>query len=126
MFHNIDFVHECLSSILYLYLYLYLHLDKLELYSLIQCGSGHFEICLENQVIVSGKIFRPDFIDMTPIKPKMKYPDTVSDVPHNSISKYDLYSLLEHNGYELGEQFKTVTNIDLHFEGKVICIQNMT
>lgn len=90
--------------------------DKLELYSLIQCGSGHFEICLENKVIVSGKIFRPDFIDMTPIKPKMKYPDTVSDVPHSSISKYDLYSLLEHNGYELSEQFKTVTNIDLHFE----------
>uniref|UniRef100_A0A2S2P8N0 Fatty acid synthase n=1 Tax=Schizaphis graminum TaxID=13262 RepID=A0A2S2P8N0_SCHGA len=90
--------------------------EKLEFYSLIQCGSGHFEICLENEVIVSGKIFRPDSIDMTLIKPKMKYPDTVSDVPHSSISKYDLYSLLEHNGYELGETFQTVTNIDLYFE----------
>lgn len=90
--------------------------DTLEFYSLIQCGSGNFEICLENEVIVSGKILRPDAIDMTPIKPKMKYLDTVSDLPHSSISKHDLYSLLEHNGYELGEQFKTVTNIDLHFE----------
>jgi len=93
-------------------------LGSLEFYSLIQCGSGHFEVCLENEVILSGKIFRPDSVDMTPIIPKMKYPDTVSDVPHSSISKHDLYSLLEYNGYELGEQFKTVTNIDLHFEGK--------
>jgi len=103
----------------------YLFLDTLEFYSLIQCGSGYFEICLENEVIVSGKILRPYATDMAPIKPKMKYPDTVSDSPHSSISKHDLYSLLEHNGYELGEQFKTVTNIDLHFEGKIMDIQNI-
>lgn len=103
----------------------YFILDTLEFYSLIQCGSGYFEICLENEVIVSGKILRPDDIDMTPIKPKMKYPDTISSlIPHSSISKHDLYSLLEHNGYELGEQFKTVTNIDLYFEGKIMNTQN--
>lgn len=62
---------------------------------------------------------------MTTIKPKMMYSETVSNLPHSSISKHDLYSLLEHNGYELGEQFKTVTNIDLHFEGKIMDIQNI-
>lgn len=55
---------------------------------------------------------------MAPINPKLKYPSTITDLPHSSISKHDLYTLLEHNGYKLGEAFKTVTNIDLHFEGR--------
>jgi len=84
---------------------------------LIQCGSGYFEVCLENEVILTGRIYRPDAIDMAPIISKIKYPNTVSDVPHSSISKNDLYTLFEHNGYEIGGKLKSVTNIDLHFEG---------
>lgn len=89
----------------------------MEFYSLIQSGSGHFEICLDNEVIIKGKVFRPDTIDINHINPKMKYPVTVSDEPYSSISKHDLYTMLEHNGYDLGKNFKNVTNIDLHFEG---------
>lgn len=96
----------------------YLFLDSLDFSSLIQCGTGHFELCLDNEAILTGKISRPDPMDMVQLKSKMKYPDTVSDVPHSSISKHNLYSLLEHNGYDLNEQFKNVTNIDLHFEGE--------
>jgi len=94
-----------------------LFLDTLEFYSFIQCGSGHFEVCLENEVILTGRIYRPDAIDMAPIISKIKYSNTVSDVPHSSISKNDLYTLFEHNGYEIGGKLKSVTNIDLHFEG---------
>ncbi|VVC29213.1 Acyl transferase/acyl hydrolase/lysophospholipase,Ketoacyl-synthetase, C- [Cinara cedri] len=91
--------------------------DSLEFYSLIQCGSGYFEVCLGEQLIFSGKIYQPDLIDMTVMSPKMKYPSTVvSDIPHSSITKHDLYTLMEHHGYELGEKFMTVTNIDLYFE----------
>jgi len=71
-----------------------------------------------DEVIVSGRVYRPDSINMAELNQKMMYPSTVShNTPHSSMSKNDLYSLLEHNGYELGEHFKTVTNIDLYFEG---------
>lgn len=89
----------------------------MEFYLLIQCGSGHFEVCMGSEVIITGRIYRPDALDMVPIIPKMKYLNTASDTPYSSISKYDLYTLLENNGYEIGEKFRTVTNIDLHFEG---------
>lgn len=56
---------------------------------------------------------------MNQLNPKMKYPFITSDVPYSSISKHDLYTMLEHNGYDLGKYFKTVTNIDLHFEGNI-------
>lgn len=92
-------------------------LDTLELYSFVQCGSGRFEVCLDNEIILTGRVYRPDAIDMAPMTTKMKYPNTVSDVPHSSISKNDLYTLFEHNGYEIGDKLKSVTNIDLHFEG---------
>lgn len=64
---------------------------------------------------------------MAPINPKLKYPSRVSesDLPHSSVSKHDLYTSLEHNGYKLGEEFKTVTNIDLHFEGRYYIICNI-
>lgn len=91
----------------------------MEFYSLIHCGSGYFEICLDDEVIIRGKIFRPDAIDMNKINPKMKYPVIESDEPYSSISKHDLYTLLEHNGYDLGKDFKNVTNIDLYFEGNI-------
>lgn len=90
----------------------------LELYSLIQCGSGRFEVCLENEIILTGRVYQPDAMDMSMMSPKMKYPSIVSGEPHSSISKHDLYTSLERNGYDLGEQFKTVTNIDLYFKGK--------
>lgn len=94
-----------------------LPLDTLEFYSLIQCGSGRFEVCLDTEVIITGRIYRPDALDMVSIIPKQKYPNIVSNVPYSSISKHDLYTLLENNGYEIGDKFRTVTNIDLHFEG---------
>lgn len=56
---------------------------------------------------------------MARLTPKMKYPNIgLSEIPHNSISKHDLYTMLEHNGYELGEKFMTVTNIDSYFDGR--------
>lgn len=92
----------------------------MECYSFIQCGTGRFEVCYNDEVIISGRVYRPDSINMAELHPKMKYPSTVSNnTPHSSISKNDLYSLLEHNGYELGEHFRTVTNIDLYFEGNI-------
>lgn len=90
----------------------------MDFYSFIQCGSGRFEVCLDNEVILSGKIYLPDAIDMATINSKMKYPSTVSGSPYSSISKHDLYTLLEQNGYQHGENIKTVTNIDLYFEGR--------
>lgn len=89
----------------------------MEFYSLIQCGSGRFEVCLGNDVIVTGKVYRPDAMYMAQNSKKMKYPSIVSDLPHSSISNHDLYTLLEHNGYDIGSTFRTVSNINLHFEG---------
>jgi hypothetical protein len=90
----------------------------MEFYSFIQCGTGYFEVCFGSEVLLSGKVYRPDALDMAPINPKLKYPIIVSDLPHSSISKHDLYTSLEHIGYKIGEEFKTVINIDLHFEGR--------
>lgn len=89
----------------------------MEFYSFIQCGSGRFELCLFDEVIMTGRIHRPDTVDMATVIPKMKYPNSTSDIPHSSLSKQALYTLLEQKGYQLGEKFKTVTNIDLYFEG---------
>lgn len=94
-------------------------LDTFEFYSLIQCGSGRFEVSLDKEVILTGRIYQPDAMDLVSLSPKMKYPNTFSDAPHSSISKHDLYTYLEHNGYDIGDNLKTVTNIDLHFEGMV-------
>lgn len=96
----------------------------MEFHSLIQCGTGCFEVCFHDQIILSGRVYRPESINISQNNSKMKYPITVSNnVPYSSISKHDVYTLLEHNGYEFGEKFKTVTNIDLHFEGmtSMIC-----
>lgn len=58
-------------------------------------------------------------MDIPRLSPKMKYPNKgLSDIPHNSISKHDLYTMLEHNGYELGDKFMTVTNIDSYLDGR--------
>lgn len=96
-------------------------LETLQFYSFIQCGTGRFEICYNDEVIVSGRVYQPDSMYMADLSPKMKYPLTVSNnTPYSSVSKHDLYTLLEHNGYELGNYFRNVTNIDLYFEGNNI------
>lgn len=86
------------------------------MYSFIQSGTGRFELCLEDELILTGKIYTPDAVDMTSRLSKM-YNNSVSKTPHSSISKHDLYTMLEFNGYELGEKFRNVSNIDLYFEG---------
>lgn len=98
--------------------HLSIFIDTLIFYSFILCGSDRFEVCLNDEIIFSGKVYRPDAIDMTQLDEKMKYLPTSTGMPHGSVSKHDIYSLLEYNGYNLHESCKAVTNIDLHFEGK--------
>lgn len=81
---------------------------------MIQWGSGQFEYSLNDEVIFSGQI---GFLtDENSIKNPEKSTELckTSDDYQGSVSKEEIYNLMENHGYDLGDNFKNITNIDFY------------
>lgn len=129
-FHNLQFknnvkIHptsKCFyfSKILFINYNLVYKLFKLtessESYLMIQWGSGLFEYTLDNKVIFSGKIafLNKNDIQLCTESNKIASLDTRSDDFHASISKDEIYNIIENKGFDLGDNFKNITNLDIY------------
>lgn len=81
---------------------------------MIQWGSGLFEYTFGNDVILSGQIsFMQDTELIFKTEKSIRF-DTTSDDFHGSVSKDELYNILEKNGYKLGDGFKNILSCDVY------------
>ncbi|XP_025423656.1 fatty acid synthase-like [Sipha flava] len=87
-----------------------------ELCSTIQAGTGRFELCLNNKIVLSGNIFVFD---------DLKFKNTITTVHKEnscedlvSLNHDEVYSSLEQFGYCVGNVFKTVKRVDI-FKNKI-------
>jgi hypothetical protein len=88
-----------------------LNLESKELCSTIQAGTGRFELCLNNKIVLSGNIFVFD---------DLKFKNTITTVHKEnscedlvSLNHDEVYSSLEQFGYCVGNVFKTVKRVDI-------------
>lgn len=81
---------------------------------MIQLGSGNFEFTLDNQVIFSGHIEFLNKNDVCLTSKKAVSLDSKSDDFHGSISKNEIYNIFENNGFNLNNNYKNITNIDIY------------
>lgn len=81
---------------------------------MIQKASGFFEYILNDIIILSGQIC---YFDDKVLNSKLEVPkisDRKLDDFHGCISKYELYNILEKNGYQLGDNFKNITYFNIY------------
>jgi len=91
-------------------------LESGDLCTAIQSGTGRFELCLNNTIVLSGYIFVFD-------KPKSNkntkavHGESVGSGGGKSIvslSHDDVYSSLEQFGYNVGDVFRTIRHADIY------------
>lgn len=96
----------------FFFFYKMLNLESEELCSTIQAGTGRFELCLNNKIILSGNIFVLD--DLKSYKTTTAVHKENSGVdPLMSLNHDEVYSSLEQFCYCVGDVFKTVKRIDI-------------
>jgi len=81
---------------------------------MIQRGSGLLEYNLDDEVILSGKIGFLHDMDLNVVSDKSTAFNRTSDDFQESEPKDEIYAILENNGYNLGENFKSITNFNLY------------
>lgn len=81
---------------------------------MIQLGSGNFEFTLDNKIIFSGHIEFLNKNDVCLTSKKTVSLDSKSDDFHGSISKNEIYNIFENNGFNLNNNYKNITNIDIY------------
>jgi len=77
---------------------------------MIQWGSGLFEYNFNDEVIFSGQISFKDDLNLIE-KPEN---DKKSNNFQGCISNEELYAILKKNGYNLGDNFKNITHLDVY------------
>lgn len=90
-------------------------LESSDLCTAIQSGTGRFEVCLNNVIVLSGYIFVLD---------RLKYKKNETAIQENngsdnypriiSLSHDEVYSSLEQFGYSVGDVFKTIRHADIY------------
>lgn len=91
-------------------------LESGDLCTAIQSGTGRFELCLNNTMVLSGYIFVFDQLssnkDATTV-----HVENMSSCGGNcivSLSHDDVYSSLEQFGYNVGDVFKTIRHVNIY------------
>ncbi|KAF0755952.1 fatty acid synthase-like isoform X1 [Aphis craccivora] len=85
-----------------------------ESYIMIQLGSGTFECNIDNESVLSGEIrfLNDTVLDST--KEKSIYLDKTSEDFQGYITENEIYSTLKNKGFNLGEDFKNITNYEIY------------
>lgn len=81
---------------------------------MIQNASGFFEYIINDEIILSGHICN---FDNKNLNSKLEVPKISNNLLNDfqgCISKYELYYILEENGYQLGDNFKNITNLNVY------------
>jgi len=81
---------------------------------MIQWGSGLFEYSLNDEVIFSGQISFIKDLNLNLRPENSKIIDKTSSDFQGCVSKEELYVILKQNGYNLGCNFKNITNFDVY------------
>lgn len=82
---------------------------------MIQCGTGLFEYTLDNEIICTGQIgFMLNNDDLIAHPETSSDLDKMSDNFQWSISKDEVYDVLEKIGYNLGDNFKNITSFNVY------------
>lgn len=91
--------------------FLFLLLESPDLCVTIQAGTGRFELCLNNKIVLSGNIFVFDHL-------KFKKNLTTSrenDDDNLAVSFHhdEVYSIFEQFGYCVGDSYKTTKRVEI-------------
>lgn len=84
----------------------------------IQAGTGCFELCLNNKIILSGNIFIFDELNFNPIS--NSHNGKGKSNPIVTLSGDEVYSSIEQFGYCVGDVFKTIKYVNI-FEDGMYC-----
>lgn len=85
--------------------------ETADLSTAIQAGTGRFELCLNNKIVLSGNIFEYDRLKFKKNPTASKEND--DDSPVVSLSHDEVYSSLEQFGYCVGDSYKTIKHVDI-------------
>lgn len=80
-------------------------------YTMIQKGTGCFEYNFNNETIFSGVVNFSDEIDSTKKPENSEILYKTSENVQSCISKDEIYTVLEKNGYCLGDNYRNITNL---------------
>lgn len=91
--------------------------------TMIQLGSGLFEYSIDNEVVLSGQIcFLPDENLNLKIE-KSNSIDNISNEFHGSLTKDEIFNILEKKGLSLGQKFKNISNWVYHKNNMQGCVE---
>lgn len=91
-------------------------LESGDLCTAIQSGSGRFELCLNDTIVLSGNIFSLDKLKSNKNTTAV-YGESVGSGGGKSIvslSRDDVYLSLEQYHYNVGDVFKTIRHVDIY------------
>jgi len=81
---------------------------------MIQWGSGLFEYSVDDEVILSGRISCLNDNSLNPKTGKSFTSGKAADNFHECVSKDEIYAVLAKDGYDLGDNFKNMTNFNVY------------
>lgn len=91
-------------------------LEPSDLCTSIQAGTGRFELCLNNKIVLSGNIFVLDGPRRTN-SASAERTDNDGGNPIVSLDRDEIYASLEQFGYCVGDVFKTLRHINIFEDG---------
>ena len=88
------------------------------LYVMVHKGSGNFELCQGNSLLVSGTVKSPELKDnLIDLSDFNKYSE---DIFTSQIDLDDIYKEFNYRGYEYSGIFKTISNLKLSDQCKCL------
>lgn len=90
-------------------------LESSDLCTAIQAGTGRFELCLNNKIVLSGYIFELENFELN--TDAITHKEIDGGNPIASLNRGEVYSSLEQFGYCVGDVFKTIKHINIFEDG---------
>lgn len=86
---------------------------------MIQCGSGHFEYILNNELIFSGEIgfFHNDLRNISE-----KSSVILNKTIQGYVSKKEIYTFFEDSGFDFGDNFKNISYFNVYKNNVQGCV----
>lgn len=81
---------------------------------MIQIGTGLFEYSINKEVIFSGQIKFLDNSNANQTTEKSLILDKTSNDFYGSIPKDEIYTIMKNNRFDVGDNFKNITNCDVY------------
>jgi len=81
---------------------------------MIQWGSGYFEYSLNDEVILSGQISFLNNVHLNTKTDEIISLDVTTDEFQECVLEKDIYEVFENNGFNLGDNFKNITKLDIY------------